>query len=148
MDEKYRKKIDKKVKKIEKQKRKEKNNTKANKLMKIMLTSFVLFALLIGRLFYLQFVQGSYLKEKAYKQQTVNRIISPKRGTIYDASGKKLAISAPVDTVTINPNKIKGKNDEKTKELKEKLAKAFSEIFELDYEEALSKVNSLSLIHI
>lgn len=142
MDEKYRKKIDKKVKKIEKQKRKEKNNTKANKLMKIMLTSFVLFALLIGRLFYLQFVQGSYLKEKAYKQQTVNRIISPKRGTIYDASGKKLAISAPVDTVTINPNKIKGKNDEKTKELKEKLAKAFSEIFELDYEEALAKVNS------
>jgi len=105
----------------------------------------VLIALLI-RIFWIQFIDGAWLKEDAYKQQTINRIISPKRGTIYDSTGRTLAISAEVDTVTINPTKIKDKdNDEdKTKIKKEKVAKALSEIFELNYEEVLEKVNSNS----
>jgi len=105
--------------------------------------AMVLIALII-RLFWIQFIDGSWLKEDAYKQQTINRIISPKRGTIYDSTGKTLAISAEVDTVTINPKKIKDKNNDadKTKVKKEKVAKALSEIFELNYEEVLEKVNS------
>lgn len=58
--------------------------------------------------------------------------------------GKSLAISAHVDTVSINPTKIK--DDDKIKNKKEKVAKAFSEIFELDYEETLAKVNSESSV--
>ena len=110
----------------------------------------VVFFLLVIRLGYVQFIKGSEYKEAAYKQQTINRIISPKRGTIYDSTGKALAMSADVDTVTINPNLImaKGSNSEatadKTKERKEMVAKAFSEIFELDYETVLTKVNSTS----
>lgn len=52
-----------------------------------------------------------------------------------------------VDTITINPKSIcvltNGKiNEEKTKELKETVAKAFSDIFEIDYETTLKKVSS------
>lgn len=119
-----------------------------NKLRITMLVLFfVLFALII-RLFFLQFVQSSSLKESAYNQQTINRIISPKRGTIYDSTGKKLALSAQVDTITINPTKIVDKDGDetKTKAKKEQVAKALSDIFELDYNEVLEKVNSNSSV--
>ena len=104
--------------------------------------------MLIGRIAYLQFVQGSYLKELAYNQQVINQIISPKRGSIYDSTGKILATSASVDTITINPCKIKDSKDDvdKTNAIKEKVAKALSEIFELNYDEVLEKVNSTSQV--
>lgn len=118
------------------------------KIKTIFIVVIIIFILLIGRIGFLQFVQGSYLKELAYQQQAINQIISPKRGSIYDSTGKILATSASVDTITINPNKIKDSNDdaEKTKELKEKVAKAFSDIFELDYKTTLEKVNSTSQV--
>lgn len=85
----------------------------------------IILLVLILRLFYLQFIKGSELKELAYKQQTINRIISPKRGTIYDSTGKALAISSQVDTVTINPKQITDKDSEKAKQKKELVAKRF-----------------------
>ena len=120
-------------------------NLLAVKKFRIVLASLlIIFLLLIIRLIWLQFIQGSDLKEQAYNQQTTDQIISTSRGTIYDSTGKTLAISTPTDTVTINPKKIVGSNDEETKAKKEKVAKAFSEIFELDYNETLEKVNSTS----
>lgn len=120
-------------------------NLLAVKKFRIVLASLlIIFLFLIIRLIWLQFVQGSDLKEQAYNQQTTDQIISTSRGTIYDSTGKTLAISTPTDTVTINPKKIVGSNDEETKAKKEKVAKAFSEIFELDYNETLEKVNSTS----
>lgn len=98
-----------------------------------------IFGILIIRLFWIQFVDGATLKEKAYRQQTSSTIISPKRGAIYDINGKALAISENVDTVSINPSKIKN-------EQKEFIAQGLSEIFELDYEETLTKVNSTSKV--
>lgn len=141
------------------EKRKQMNNRKKTKKEKVvsntmtpkrlrigmLALSFILFALII-RIGFLQFVQGAELKEKAYRQQTINRIINPKRGNILDTTGKKLATSAQVDTVSINPTKIKGKTEEETKVKKEKVAKAFSEIFELDYNETFEKVTSNSAI--
>ena len=118
------------------------------KLKNIFIIILIIFVLLIGRIGFLQFVQGSYLKEMAYKQQSINQIISPKRGNILDSNGRILATSASVDTITINPKSIKDKddNEQKTKELKEKVAKALSDIFELDYNETLEKVNSTSQV--
>ncbi len=85
-------------------------------------------------------MQGSELKELAYMQQTLERSINPKRGTIYDATGENiLAISSTVETVTVNPENI----DE---EDKEKVAKKLAELFELDYEETLKKVSKRSSI--
>lgn len=118
------------------------------KLKMIFIVIILILILLIGRIGFLQFVQGSYLKELAYNQQSINQIISPKRGSIYDSTGKILATSSSVDTITINPDKIGESikdNTEKT-QLKENLAKAFSEIFELDYNETLSKINSDSKV--
>lgn len=118
------------------------------KLKIIFVVVILILFLLIGRIGYLQFIDGNHLKELAYNQQVINQIISPKRGSIYDSTGKVLATSASVDTITINPSKIKDSKDDpaKTSELKQKVAKILSEIFELDYEETLQKVNSDSKV--
>ena len=73
---------------------------KFNKHARIFGLAFILIIFmftLIFRIGWLQFVQGASLKEAATKQQTTSRIISPNRGSIYDSTGKPLAISAAVD---------------------------------------------------
>lgn len=135
---------------IDKAKEKKERFLLSQRLVFLSVLVAVIFIALIIRLGYIQFVKGSEYSELAYKQQTINRIISPKRGTIYDSTGKALAISANVDTVTINPSLIAVKHSDeevaaiKTSERKTLVAKAFSEIFELDYETVLEKVNSTS----
>ncbi len=99
----------------------------------------ILFAL-IFRIGWLQLVQGSELQSMAYVQQTLDRSINPRRGTIYDSTGKTiLAVSSTVETVTVNPVNI-------AKENKEKVAKAFSDIFDLDYDTMLKRVSKKSSI--
>ncbi len=116
------------------------NIGRKKRLRSMLFISFTICILLIIRIGFIQFVQGSELQSMAYMQQTLNRKINPKRGTIYDATGKNiLAVSASVETVTINPGNIK-------KEDKEKVAKALSDIFNLDYETVLKKVKKNSSI--
>ena len=110
------------------------------RIRNILFIAFLLMTLLIGRIGFIQFVQGKELSEMAYEQQTLDRSINPKRGTIYDCTGENiLAVSSTVETVTVNPGNIK-------KEDKEKVAKKLSEIFELDYETVLKKVTKRSSI--
>ena len=120
------------------------NVVSTKKLKTFLILSFLIFLLLIGRLFYLQIVDGSYLASLATRQQTTSEEISSKRGNIYDATGASLAISEIVDTISINPSRIKGDSDEETAQLKQTVAKGLSEIFELDYNETLEKVNRTS----
>ena len=125
------------VSKINKKKKYE-NKPVSSKRLAIASIFIILFlVLLIFRLAYIQFIQGGDLKEKASRQQTTNRLLSANRGTIFDSTGKILAQSASVDTVSINPSKIKKDN-------KEKVAKALSNIFELEYDTILEQVNSNS----
>ena len=114
------------------------------KLRVTLLIAITTLFLLICRLFYLQIIDGPYLSSLATKTHTTSETINSKRGNIYDSTGASLAISEAVDTVSINPAKIKAKNDSDTPALKEKIAKALSEIFELDYNDTLSKLNSTS----
>lgn len=114
------------------------------KLPKALIISLLVLIFLIFRLAWIQFVQGSWLKEQAYKQQTSNLTISPKRGTIYDTNGKALAISAQVDTVSVNPKKVKYEDNKDVEP--EKLANILSTIFELNYEDVLTKITSDSSI--
>ena len=124
-----------------------KNMIQSKKLRVSLIATVLIFVFLLGRIGFLQFVEGSTLKEAAYNQQAINQIISPKRGNIYDSTGKvALAISAQVDTITINPAKITGDDEKETKEIKEKVAKGLSDIFELDYNETLEKVSSTSQV--
>ena len=108
------------------------------------LVVFIALVAIIGKL---QFIDGTWLKERAYSQSTSSTVVSAKRGTIYDSNGKALAISAEVDTVSVNPEylvvKEKGEvNKEKTQELREKMAQKFAEIFSLEYDDVLKKLNS------
>lgn len=96
------------------------------------------------RIGYIQFALGKEYKLSAYKQQTSNKIISPKRGNIYDVNGEILAQSISVDTVSINPGTVKYSNNKKVPS--EILAKEFTELFGLDYEKTLEKVNSTSSV--
>lgn len=140
------------VKNTRRQSKKEDTNLvqKSGRTLGFTVFIIILLIILVFRLCYLQFIKGPSLKEAATKQQTTSRIISPNRGSIYDSTGKPLAISAKVDTVTINPQKFiisDGDNpQEKTAILQQKVAKAFSEIFELEYDDVYSKVTSNSSI--
>ena len=123
--------------------RKKKNikidNLGLKKLRTCMATSFILLMLLVIRIGYLQFVQGAKLKEEATRKQLDSKTIAANRGTIYDSTGKALAISAEVDTVSINPSKVEYSNGEQVN--KEILAHAFSDIFDLNYEETSERIN-------
>lgn len=100
----------------------------------------VIFTLLTTRLCYIQFVWGTELSEKAGTQQSQSRTITAKRGTIYDSTGKYiLAESSSVEAISVNPTLIYEKD-------KEKVARALSEIFELDYDKVLKKVFKRSSI--
>ena len=101
---------------------------------------FIIFILFTARLAYIQFVWGAELSEKAWDQQAQSRTITAKRGTLYDATGKYiLAESSSVESVSINPTNISAEN-------KDKVAKALSDIFELDYEKVSKKVHKRSSI--
>ena len=111
-------------------------NIKMKKRIRIMLIfAFFIWSCAIVRIGFIQLVQGAELKEKAYSQQTLDRNINPKRGSIYDATGKNLlAVSSTVETVTVNPTNI-------SSDKKEFVARALADIFEIDYETVLKKVS-------
>ena len=118
------------------------------RLRGILIAVIIVFLIIIFRIGWLQFVEGASLKEMMYDQLVTSEVLTPKRGTIYDSTGKTLAISAQVDTVSVNPKSFiqtddNGNVDEfKTKAYREKIAKSFSDIFELDYEDTLNKISS------
>ena len=94
--------------------------------------------ILFVRLVFLQFIKGTELLNAAETQQNSSRSIGSKRGTIYDTTGKNiLAVSSTVYTVTVNPMKIDNSK-------KEELARKLSEIFELDYEKVIKRLNKNS----
>lgn len=110
------------------------------RLRNVLFAFFIIQIALIVRVGFIQFVQGTELQAMAYSQQTLNRNINPKRGKILDRTGKiELAVSASTETVSINPTNI-------AKENKEKLARALTDIFGLDYEKTLKKVNKRTSI--
>ena len=132
-----------------KPKNKKVKTASANKRLRgILIAVIIVFLIIIFRIGWLQFVEGASLKEMMYDQLITSEILTPKRGTIYDSTGKTLAISAQVDTVSVDPRKFiqtdeDGDIDEfKTKAYREKIAKSFSDIFELDYEETLNKIST------
>ena len=116
------------------------NNSNIKRIKGLTVFLFLLMIALILRLAYLQFIQGNSLSRQASSQQTSTITIQPNRGTIYDVNGKVLAISADVDTVSVKLASLK--YDDKTEVTAEFAAQSFSNIFGLDYNETLEKLNS------
>lgn len=101
----------------------------------IIIFIFILMLVLLGRIGYLQFVEGNFLQTKATSQQTLTETISAKRGTIYDTTGQVLAISYDTDKVYINPSEIEKDSD------KEIIAQGISSILGIDSAELTVKLN-------
>jgi len=110
------------------------------RLLVVLAVYFLVFLLLSVRVGYIQLVEGHKLKSMAYEQQTLGRLISPKRGTIYDRNGKQLAVSASVDTVTVNPSDVRNYAKNKGISL-DQIAEKLSEILEMNKETILAKLN-------
>ena len=91
----------------------------------------ILFLGVIVKLSHTVFVKGDIYKAAAYSQQTKSQIISPSRGTIYDANGEVLASSVMVDTVSFKPGGIKYSNGKEVEE--DVIAKKFSELFTMNF---------------
>lgn len=105
-----------------------------------LICSTIIFFGLATRVGYIQFFEGEKLQQMAYLQQTLNRNINPKRGTIYDSSGKvALATSSSVETITVNPVNIPSNE-------KEKVATELTQLFNLKYEDVLKKVSKKTAI--
>ena len=132
-----------KVKKI-------KNNIiSRGRLLIVLSLILILLTCLVFRIGFIQFVKGPEYKEITARQSTSSRIISAKRGNIYDANNKALALSADVDTISCNPKYVaiysgSDINQEKTKALKENMAKKIAEIFGVEEETIYKKLTSNS----
>ncbi len=79
--------------------------------------SVVCSIVLIGRLFYLQIIDGDKYKQLALNQQLKDTIIEPHRGSIYDTNMKTLATSKTVWDVVLEPANMSSKPEKKAKEL-------------------------------
>lgn len=60
-------------------------------------------AIIASRLIYLQVITHSQYREMALNQQQRLREMQTPRGTIFDRNGRPLAMSVPVETVSVNP---------------------------------------------
>ncbi len=120
-------------------------NLKTKKRLLFILGTFtVLTLILVLRIAWIQIYSGKEYQEFAYNQQTKNRVISAKRGTIYDRNMKPLAVSGSVDTVSASPQEIgKQKLDI------DKISGELAGILEMDKEtvkKKLTKNNQYELI--
>lgn len=110
---------------------------KANILTKKKLLGFlVLFELVIFflavRIFFIQVCQTNFWQEKAYEQQTRDRLIKPNRGMIFDRNMISLAKTQSVNSISVIHAQIKEP---------EKVASVLAKKLDLDYDETLKKIN-------
>lgn len=97
---------------------------------------------LIARLVQWQFIKGSELQASAIEQQTMDSVVSSKRGIIYDRNGKVLAQSVSVQTVTASPAEVK-----KSKKAKQ-TAETLASILDMDADEVEKKITKNSMYEI
>ncbi|MGI6452919.1 MAG: stage V sporulation protein D [Syntrophomonadaceae bacterium] len=104
----------------------------------LFLLFFVVFFSLIGRIFWVQFVRGAELSEKAMQNRTRDVPVESKRGTIYDRNGKELALSISADSIYAIPAEVlySGKEEE--------IAAKLAEVLNMDEEKLLQRITRQS----
>lgn len=103
---------------------------KINKrLLVIYVFIFILFCVLVGRLFFMQVIKGGDYAERSDSNIYRTITLPARRGTIYDMNGNVLASSQPYMSVEVYPNEV-----EDVDALAENLAELFSrdDIFEAE----------------
>ncbi len=110
----------------------------------LLITYSVLIVALMVRIGYYQIVMGEEYSKMAYEKQTRSRIINPKRGTIYDRNGKELAISASVETISVNPQDFKDKMKD-TPEKIDEIAADLGRILDMDPQVVRDRLTSNSV---
>lgn len=99
----------------------------------IMVVLFFFSVCVVGKLSLIQIAEADMWREKAVEQQLSDSLISPKRGTIFDANKTVLAQSATVWTVIMSPKNIA---DEDTRKL---IADDLSQLLSVDREKLYNK---------
>lgn len=98
----------------------------------------ICFCLLGGRIFWVQFVKGAELSEKATQNRMRDVPVESKRGIIYDCNGQELAISISSDSVYAIPAEVK--RSERQTETAQQLA----QVLEMDEAKLLTKITANS----
>lgn len=101
-------------------------------LFTVLALTVVCFAVLIGRLAYLQLVENERYQTRAIDQQMRETVIQAKRGSIYDRNMNTLATSASVWEVSLNPTNISDPQ-------REKIANKLAEILGVNASDVLAK---------
>ena len=98
------------------------------------------YLLLFGRILFIEFFRAEEWQELAYEQQTRDRLITPKRGSILDRNGEGIALTQTVCAVSVIPVQVKEK---------EKTAAFLAEMLELEQTEVLEKISqNVALVRI
>jgi len=92
---------------------------------------FFLFFALILRLAWIQIIRGDTYRDMAVDQWTRDIPVPSKRGIIYDRNGKKLAISASIETLYVRPVEIKSS---------EEVSYRIAEALDMDREDVLDRL--------
>ena len=101
------------------------------KLLIFLFCSMFGYLLLTGRLVFIELFRAEEWQEMAYEQQTRDRLITPKRGSILDRNGEGIALTETVNAVSVIPVQVKEK---------EKTAQFLAETLDLEYEDVLEKI--------
>lgn len=98
------------------------------------------YLLLFGRILFIEFFRAEEWQELAYEQQTRDRLITPKRGSILDRNGEGIALTETVCAVSVIPVQVKEKK---------KTAAFLAEMLELEQTEVLEKISqNVALVRI
>lgn len=101
------------------------------KLLLFLFCSMFGYLLLTGRLVFIELFRAEEWQQMAYEQQTRDRLITPKRGSILDRNGEGIAMTETVNAVSVIPVQVKEK---------EKTAQFLADALDLEYETVLEKI--------
>lgn len=104
-------------------------------LMLMAVCGIAAFIVLAVKLYQIQIVQHDKYQKLAVEQQTRETTVAAARGTIFDASGKILAMSASVETVFISPFEMDLYDEDKNL-----IATTLASILDIDKDKILQKM--------
>ena len=98
----------------------------------LLIVIFLTFAIIGGRLMWIQLVKGDFYKQKALQNQLSDTVIEAQRGTIYDSNMNVLVQSATVWKVYLDPVSIQSESEKYDKNIAGDLAENLSKILDVE----------------